>query len=110
MMTTNSAADATAGACTWSDSAPAYAEPVADLYRWSVNCEHFRPWCVFLDLSGLSADVSGEPAAEWHEPADGLGMHELALLGAALEAYALRPTDVTAWIRDLVAVEMKWGL
>jgi len=86
--------------------APAGCEAVRDLCDWSLNCEHPTPWAVFLDLTGLWAELFGGTLCEsMEEAAAGLGYVELSKIAAALEEYATRPQAVEAYARDLLEAE-----
>jgi hypothetical protein len=90
----------------FTEDAPAYAEKVADLWHWSTNYDAGRgPFTLLLDLIGYSEDHFGEPI--YNLTSASLGYVELSKLACALEQYADRPTDVRAWIDELVSLEVQ---
>lgn len=99
------------GAAEWSDSAPAYAVSVAELYRWSLNRDGATPFRKFLDLTGYSEEHYGQSvASDWSAaPWGSLGFVELDLLGRALVEYSDRPQDVDDWVTDLLRIESEFG-
>jgi hypothetical protein len=101
------------GALEWSDTAPAYAEKVAELYRWSANYEDFAPFRKFLDLIGYAETAYGDESlvmGDWRRPSSSLGYVELGLLAGALDQYSDRPLDIDKWVMELLEVESEVGL
>lgn len=83
--------------------APKGCESVQGLYSWSLNFDAGTgPFALFLDLTGWSEDNIGD---KLYREGAGLGYVECAKLGAALVAYADRPTDVIAYVEALMAAE-----
>lgn len=101
------------GALEWSDSAPTYAEKVAELYRWSSNFGDFAPFRKFLDLINYAETAYGDndlKFASWKKPSEGFGYVELGLLAGALDQYSDRPIDCDKWIMELLEIESEVGL
>ena len=102
------------GALEWSDTAPAYAEKVAELYRWSANnYEDYAPFRKFLDLIGYADTAYGDDSlvmGDWSRPSSSLGYVELGLLAGALDQYSDRPLDVDKWVMELLEIESELGL
>lgn len=101
------------GALEWSDTAPAYAEKVAELYRWSANYEDFAPFRKFLDLINYADTAYGDDSVvmgDWSRPSSSLGYVELGLLAGALDHYSDRPVDCNKWIMELLEIESEVGL
>jgi hypothetical protein len=90
----------------WSfvEDAPDYAEAVADLWHWSTNYDCGKgPFTLFLDLIGWSDDALGEPLYSLRDAS--LGYIELGKLATALDKYTERPSDVRAWVDDLLTYD-----
>lgn len=84
--------------------APPGCEAVQDLYSWSINYDPGRgPFAAFLDLIGWSEDEIGADLYDWSNRS--LGYVELSKLAGALDEYASRPHDVTAYVSELMAAE-----
>lgn len=112
------------------EDAPAYAESVASLARWSSNYDYPTPYQLFCDLIGFNGDEFGEcyflpsvpgpyspPAKEERFQTDDphafarvhanlidarLGYMELDMLAKALSDYAANPRDVTEYVRRIL--------
>jgi hypothetical protein len=86
---------------TFTEEAPDYASATADLWHWSTNYDAGRgPFTLLLDLIGWSHDELGQPLYDMADPS--LGYVELHKLAKALDEYTARPTDVRAWIDELM--------
>lgn len=84
--------------------APVGCEGVQDLYSWSLNYPPGAgPIVLLLDLIGWSEDVLGEPSYDLRSSS--LGYLELQKLARALTEYTERPSDVRAYIDDLMRAE-----
>lgn len=89
---------------TFTEEAPAHAADVADLWHWSTNFDAGQgPFTLFLDMIGWSEDEIGETL--YSMASANLGYMELDKLADALKQYADRPTDVRAWIDELMAFD-----
>jgi hypothetical protein len=89
---------------TFTEDAPAYCEKVADRWHWSTNYDAGKgPVTLYLDLIGWSEDEIGETLYDLSSA--NLGYVELAKLAAALDEYTDRPTDVRAWVDELMAFD-----
>lgn len=84
---------------------PVYVAKTADLFQWAMACEHRKPWTLFLDLVGFSAETYGYDITACGDVSDGLGYVELDYLGEALREYATNPNLVTEWITELLSCE-----
>ncbi len=85
---------------------PAGCEAVASLYNWSTNYEAGRgPISLFLDLIGWSDEQLGEPIYSLKDAS--LGYVELDKLGLALREYSDRPSDVRAYVDQLLEAEAR---
>lgn len=83
------------------DNAPSYASDTAHLMSWCEgNYDFPAPSSLFLDLIGYSEEELGEDLCSQKKPA--LGYLEIDLLAKALTEYATRPSDVFAWVSDLM--------
>jgi hypothetical protein len=89
------------------DNPPSHSTDVAELYSWSLNCENFKPFRVFLDLIGYSSENFGSNSANWEDPSDGLGFVELGYLAQALLEYSNRPQAVEGFIAELLDAESR---
>jgi hypothetical protein len=101
------------GALEWSDTAPAYAEKVAELYQWSANFGDYAPFRKFLDLINYAETAYGDDDlkfSSWRKPSESLGYVELGLLAGALDQYSDRPLDVDKWLMELLEIESEVGL
>jgi len=86
--------------------APAYCEPVRDLWAWSLNCEHPTPAAIFADMVGVSEEWLGEGEILSGGNFSRLSYVELDYLANALKAYADRPGQVRHYVRQLLDAEM----
>jgi hypothetical protein len=110
-MNTETKTPKSVGSLAWSaDSAPTYCEAIESLYSWSSNYQDFRPFRMFLDLVGHSAENLGEPLADWKNPSESMGYVELGKLGEALAEWSNRPQDCEAFVLELLEVESEFGL
>lgn len=90
-----------------------WAEPLADLWNWGLNCDDKgNPWSAFLDLTGISADLIGCAVFPWHLDPVGLngegwsfGYMEIDYLTDALRVFANRPSECAEWVRALMDCE-----
>ena len=84
------------------ESPPPHATKTADLFRWALNCDHRKPWTLFLDLIGFSAETYDRDINQSGDLSDGLGYAELDYMAEALREYATSPNMVKEWIRELL--------
>lgn len=85
--------------------APPGCEATQDLYSWSLNYDPGRgPFAAFLDLIGWSEDECGTDIYDWSNRS--LGYVELSKMASALDEYASRPHDVSAYVSELMAAEV----
>jgi hypothetical protein len=83
---------------------PKYAEATANLWHWSTNYDAGKgPFTLFLDMIGWSEDQIGETLYDLTSAS--LGYVELDKLADALKEYTDRPTDVRAWVDELMAYD-----
>lgn len=89
---------------TFTEDPPEYVAKTADLWHWSTNYDAGRgPFTLFLDLIGYSVEEIGEPLYSMADAS--LGYVELSKLADALTEYTARPTDVRAWVYELLAFD-----
>jgi hypothetical protein len=97
--------EATTDVWSFVESAPDYVSDVADLWHWSTNYDAGKgPITLFMDMIGWSEDNIGEPLYNMKEDA-GFGYVELDKLADALKQYTARPTDVRAWVDELLSFD-----
>ena len=85
---------------------PAGCEAVQDLYSWSLNYPAGSgPITLLLDLIGWSEDNLGEPLSNLREQS--FGYLELQKLAGALTEYVERPSDVRAYVDELLEAESR---
>jgi hypothetical protein len=88
----------------FTEQAPDYAAKVADLWHWSTNYDAGKgPITLYLDLIGWSEDNIGETLFDLTSAS--LGYLELDKLAGALSEYTARPTDVRAWVDELMGFD-----
>jgi hypothetical protein len=110
-MNTETKTPKSVGSLAWSaDSAPTYCEAIESLYSWSSNYQDFRPFRMFLDLVGHSAENLGSPLADWKDPSESMGYVELGKLGEALAEWSNNPQGCEAFVLELLSVESEFGL
>jgi hypothetical protein len=80
------------------------AQAAQRLYEWGLNCDRDgNPFLVYLDLIGWTAENGFTAFA----PANSsYGYKELGYLADALTEYADSPLEVTAWIDELMSMEV----
>jgi hypothetical protein len=84
---------------------PSHSTDVAGLYSWSLSCEGFKPFRLFLDLIGYSSENLGSNLVNSEDLSEGLGFVELGYLAQALLEYSNRPQAVEGFISDLLEAE-----
>lgn len=83
---------------------PEGCKAVQDLYSWSLNYDPGKgPFTLFMDLTGCSDDVYGEPMFDLKNAS--LGLVEIDKLAAALTEYAIAPSTVRPYVDQLMEAE-----
>lgn len=83
---------------------PRWAKETKALFQWSLNFDFGqRPWELFLDLIGWSADNVGADLYDGRYRS--IGYMEADYLGDALKEWADAPHEVEAWIAELMGCE-----
>jgi hypothetical protein len=89
---------------TFTENAPKHSAAVANLWYWSTNYDAGKgPFTLFLDMIGWSEDETGETL--YNLKSASLGYVELDKLADALKQYADRPTDVRAFVDELMTFD-----
>ena len=76
------------------------------LFSWSLNYDYEdRPFNLFLDLTGWSAENYGSPISNLDNVHRTIGYLEADYLGDALKEWADNPRQVEEWISGLMSCE-----
>ena len=86
--------------------APERLGKIAGLWDHSVHYQYPTPATLFLDLIGYSLEEFGYLlCGDMKEIINGMSYVEISKLGEAMDEYATRPDDATAFIQALLEAE-----
>ena len=87
------------------ETAPEYLAPIVNLIEWAANENWPSTYALFLDITGLSEDMSLGPLTVDCEIYR--GFLECSYLAAALELWSTRPRDVRDFVEEYERLAME---